>query len=100
MKTPLTMLNMNNRIYKYAGLACVLLSFTACKLPAVVQKSENKNAPATYSSTIIKHDSINSGKMKWKEYFTDKNLTALIETALQNNQELNITLQEIEIARS
>ncbi|HEX8460809.1 MAG TPA: efflux transporter outer membrane subunit, partial [Segetibacter sp.] len=34
------------------------------------------------------------------DYFADPNLTALIDTALKNNQELNITLQEIEIARN
>ena len=38
--------------------------------------------------------------MQWQQFFTDPNLEALIETALQNNQELNITLQEIEIARN
>jgi multidrug efflux system outer membrane protein len=32
--------------------------------------------------------------------FTDKNLAALIDTALKNNQELKITLQEIEIAKN
>jgi outer membrane protein TolC len=37
--------------------------------------------------------------MQWRNFFTNKNLQNLIDTALQNNQELQITLQEIEIAK-
>jgi hypothetical protein len=36
--------------------------------------------------------------MQWRNFFTNKNLQNLI--ALQNNQELQITLQEIEIAKN
>jgi NodT family efflux transporter outer membrane factor (OMF) lipoprotein len=36
----------------------------------------------------------------WRKIFTDQNLVNLIDTALQRNQELNITLQEIEIAKN
>jgi outer membrane protein TolC len=38
--------------------------------------------------------------MQWRNYFTDADLIALIDTALRNNQELNITLQEIEISKN
>lgn len=36
----------------------------------------------------------------WKTFFADTDLAALIDTALQRNQELNIALQEIEITRN
>ena len=45
-------------------------------------------------------DSTNSARVNWKDFFKDPNLLGLIDTALNNNQELNITLQEIEIARN
>ena len=38
--------------------------------------------------------------LAWKDYFKDQNLVDLIDVALKNNQELNITLQEIEIAKN
>lgn len=38
--------------------------------------------------------------VKWNVFFKDPNLVELIDTALKNNQELNITLQEIEIAKN
>jgi len=90
---------MNNiRKIKYAGFACVLISLASCKVPSVVTKEENKTVPTAFANAS--QDSINTAKVQWKKYFTDSYLENLISTALQNNQELNITLQEIEIARN
>jgi NodT family efflux transporter outer membrane factor (OMF) lipoprotein len=56
---------------------------------------ENRTVPDKYAESA---DTTNSAKLKWSEFFTDPNLVALIDTALKNNQELNILLQEINIA--
>lgn len=92
---------MRKSINKYIvlGLSLVLLAAVGCKTPQLAQRAENKNVPAAYNSTTAA-DSVNTGKMKWKEYFKDQYLAALIDSALVNNQELNITLQEIEISRN
>jgi NodT family efflux transporter outer membrane factor (OMF) lipoprotein len=45
-------------------------------------------------------DTSNIARLNWKRYFSDQNLIALIDTALKNNQELNITIQEIEISKN
>lgn len=90
---------MNKRkIYQYAGLAVVLLSLTACKPIEIVQRAENKTVPEKYGSA--ENDTINTGKMKWNEYFSDPHLQELISQALHNNQELNIVLQEIEMSKN
>ncbi len=52
--------------------------------------------PETY---IQSTDSVNIADLNWREYFKDDYLIALIDTALHNNQELNIMLQEIEISK-
>ena len=88
----------NTRKIKYAGLACVLISLASCKVPSVVTKEENKTVPEAYANAS--QDSTNTARVQWKKYFTDPYLESLIGTALQNNQELNITLQEIAIARN
>ncbi|WP_439882892.1 TolC family protein [Pontibacter sp. MBLB2868] len=85
------------RITKWVGVAFVSLTFTACSLPTVVQKSANPMVPASYNNS---QDTTNTAKLRWQDYFTDPHLSALIDTALQNNQELNITLQEIQIAQN
>ncbi len=81
----------------YIGITSLLLSFSACKAPILVQKTANTELPLSYNGS---QDSTNTGKVAWKDYFTDPYLNALIDTALTNNQELNILLQEIDIAKS
>lgn len=73
------------------------LALASCKIPAVVQRQENTTVPGSYGNSS---DTTNSGAIQWRQFFTDKNLLNLIDTALRNNQELNITLQEVEIARN
>ncbi len=87
----------NNRILNWVGITFIALTYTACSVPSLVQKTESKVVPVSYNSS---QDSTNSGKTSWKVFFTDTSLTALIDTALLNNQELNITLQEIEISKN
>ncbi|GAA4800219.1 TolC family protein [Olivibacter ginsenosidimutans] len=53
--------------------------------------------PGTYAGSS---DTSNSSMVTWQNFFTDTYLRDLIDTALKNNQELNITLQEVEIARN
>jgi NodT family efflux transporter outer membrane factor (OMF) lipoprotein len=84
--------------YKYIAIVGISLAFTACKIPTLVSKTENKAVPAGYSAAA--QDTTNSAKVNWKTYFSDPYLRVLIDTAIKNNQELNITLQEIEIARN
>lgn len=83
--------------YKYVGLICLLLAYTACNTPKLAKRTENKNVPASYNDS---QDTTNTASLKWQEYFTDPFLRDLIDTALKNNQELNITMQEIEISRN
>jgi len=84
-------------IYKYLGISCICLAYAACKVPALVEKNPNKTVPVGYSNS---QDTTNTATVKWSTFFTDPNLRTLIDTALVNNQELNITLQEIEITRN
>ncbi|WP_040006227.1 TolC family protein [Fibrisoma limi] len=83
--------------YKCLGITCMTLLITSCRTPALVTRTENRTVPVSYNNG---QDSTNTGKLKWREFFTDPYLTALIDTALSNNQELNITLQEIRVAQN
>lgn len=89
----------NKKIINYVGVAFVALTYSACTVPTLVQKKEQKLTAVSYGN-VQGADSVNTGKVLWKSYFTDPYLIALIDTAFKNNQELNITLQEIEIARN
>ncbi|MBE4950853.1 TolC family protein [Chryseobacterium culicis] len=78
------------------------LVLASCKAPmATVIKDEVKeNIPQNFNQEEPQDANNNSGTTPWRQFFTDPNLVSLIETALKNNQELLITLQEIQIAKS
>lgn len=84
-------------IYKSVALLCLSALLASCVTPRVTEKTENRLLPGSYANT---NDSTNIAKLNWRKYFTDPNLIALIDTALKNNQELNIMMQEIEISRN
>ncbi|MCA8829487.1 TolC family protein [Hymenobacter pini] len=89
---------LKSRIYQSLSAAALTLAVAGCKTPTLVQKQENKVVPVAFTGTA--QDSTgNAARVQWRTFFTDPNLVALIDTALQRNQELNITQQEIELAR-
>ncbi|QOI96534.1 MAG: efflux transporter outer membrane subunit [Flammeovirgaceae bacterium] len=85
-------------IYKSCILVLILLSVVRCKAPDYAAKTVNKNVPETF--TAAAKDTITVARLNWRTYFADPNLVALIDTALKNNQELNILLMEIEISKN
>lgn len=84
-------------IYKCLAVACLSFAFAACSTPNLVTRQVNKSVPVSYNDS---QDTTNTAKVRWNKFFTDPYLNTLIDTALKNNQELNITLQEIQIARN
>jgi NodT family efflux transporter outer membrane factor (OMF) lipoprotein len=76
------------------GFCLIVIS---CKTPSVATLAEKKPLPAAFSNG---KDTVNSGTIPWKKFFTDQNLINLIDVAITNNQELQITLQEIEMAKN
>lgn len=69
----------------------------ACKTPAITAKTERTTTPSTYTGGT---DTLNVARMNWRAYFKDPYLIELIDTALLNNQELSIMMQEIEMSKN
>lgn len=76
-------------------IACLV--FISCRVPALVEPAMHNQVPDAFNGN---NDSTNAASVQWRSFFTDPDLQSLIDTALKNNQELQITLQEIEIARN
>ncbi len=81
----------------HIAVALLLLSLGACKIPSVTIREADKKLPATYVAAI---DTNNTAQQNWRDFFADPSLASLIDTALHNNQELNILLQEIAISKN
>ncbi len=87
---------MNNikLIIKPLVLVSILL-FSSCSIPKVEQRDVNRKVPESFSSN---NDTNSIAKTNWREFFTDPNLIELIDSALVNNQELNIMMKEVMIS--
>lgn len=78
-------------------LVLVLCSLMGCKTLQRPIRMESKVVPVSFPNLL---DSGTMVRINWKDYFSDENLTALIDSALKKNQELKIMLQEIEILKN
>lgn len=85
------------RIHHCFTAVSFCLSIAGCKAPAVISRDEHKIVPVTYNDHS---DTTNTAAVPWRSFFRDPALVNLIDTALKNNQELMITLQEIGVARN
>ncbi|HEY6163005.1 MAG TPA: efflux transporter outer membrane subunit [Bacteroidia bacterium] len=74
-----------------------LVLFAGCKLFDPVKNNDAPKMPQSYSGS---QDTTNSADIKWRDFFADKNLVSLIDTALKNNFDMLIALQDIQVARN
>ncbi len=84
---------------KYLFIVVLIASMGACKTPSMLAVPELKTIPTDYTASVYK-DTANIVNINWNQFFTDKNLVSLIDTALKNNLDVLTTLQEIEIAKN
>lgn len=78
-------------------VACTAMILSACAIPALVEKNLDKAVPESYANST---DTTNMASVNRSLFYEDRYLTALIDTALAHNQELNIILQEIAISQN
>lgn len=95
---------MNKPIFNYKSLRTGLtLAVTAAILQSCVPTREVRDEKTTLPenfNNIAVNDTLNSAHIKWKDFFNDQNLVSLIDTALVNNQELNIMMQQVDMAQN
>ena len=85
----------NNLKYLAAVGFCIV--YTSCKLPIPIRLPTLKPVPSAYADSA---DTTNSADMNWREFFNDPHLIALIDTAVNNNPEMLMLLQDIEMAQN
>lgn len=84
-------------LQRYLIVLSVCLAAAGCKVPAVTNVTANKPMPELFAGN---RDTTNISAIPYHSFFKDQNLVDLIDTALKNNQELMVTLQDIEIAKN
>lgn len=87
---------------KYIIYITLFFGVSSCSVPkATVMDHKLENTiPSNFNASSSIDSTKNQGTTPWREFFTDLDLVELIEEGLHNNQDLLITLQEVEIAKS
>lgn len=89
------------RLKSLVLMGIFLLHSCASSLPEHKKKKVELDLPSAYDKNLnTGEEASNIQLIKWKQYFTDKELINLIEIGLSNSQELNILDQDIEIRRN
>lgn len=97
-------------------LSAIVLALVATScVPTLVRREVNVNIPTRFTATIdststsniadststfTSLDTITAGTIDWRTFYADSNLVALIDTAVQHNQELQSVMQEVLIAQN
>lgn len=80
---------------------CLTLSLQACTgLPPASQDDVLPSGPQVPEKFPAAAPGASVATVEWREFFKDEHLAGLVDTALSNNQELNVLLQEIAAAKS
>jgi NodT family efflux transporter outer membrane factor (OMF) lipoprotein len=79
-------------------LGVVGLTMQACGIPDLTPKNEDTHLPVSFKPGLS--EQTNTGTLKWKDFFEDKNLSSLIDTAVANNKEVNMMMQRISVAQN
>ncbi len=87
---------MKNKSIHFIAVLTLLVAVSSCKISAPVQEGK-QTLPQTY---LKNSDSMNIANISWKVFFQDTCLTQLIDSALKNNQEMTIFLQELAISQA
>ncbi|MBA4850295.1 TolC family protein [Emticicia sp. BO119] len=87
----------NKRIKIYGLFLILIMGLGSCKVENLPTKTVTNSLPDKYA---LNGDTTKAENILWRNYFSDNNLTDLIDEALKNNQELNMMLHEIEISRN
>lgn len=89
------------RVLTATVLALVVAMANGCvripKPATGMARPPNRAVPDSFAGL---RDTQNSGLIPWRDFFKDANLIALVDAALQNNQELNIAIQETVVANA
>ena len=91
---------MKKRHINYSSILLLSALLGACGVPKMTKREVQKVLPDQYAKTEAATGQTDLQQINWKDYFHDPYLTAIIDTALQHNQELLITMQEINISKN
>lgn len=91
------LISMKRRIYFPLILTFLLVTFSGCTSLNTDLSIPENDIPATFPN---QNGATTIANINWRQYFNDKHLLKLLDTAIRNNIDLQTALQRIEMSRS
>ena len=92
---------MNNRVIKYTAAAVLAFGLTSCGIYKKYELPTDNAVVNDYAKALqAEQDSTTLGNLGWRQVFTDPLLQRYIQTALDNNKDLDNARLNIDIANA
>ncbi|KDN54565.1 TolC family protein [Flavobacterium seoulense] len=89
---------MKQYITKTVTGAFILLTLISCKITKDIETPKDA-FPETFRNASVSKDSSSIADLDWKNFFTEKDIIQLIDSAVTRNNDLQIATKNIEIAQ-
>lgn len=88
---------MKNHITKIVMIAILITTVISCKVSKDIETPKDA-FPENFRSASVSKDTTSIGDTEWKNFFTEKDIIQLIDSAVARNNDLQIATKNIEIA--
>ncbi|TXF90267.1 efflux transporter outer membrane subunit [Neolewinella aurantiaca] len=90
-----------NKALFFLTISLTIAGLTSCSIPKVTARQADVSLPASFHSANDSSSvTTDVQSLDWKAFFDDPLLAGLIDSALVNNQEVNILLQKLSRSRN
>jgi multidrug efflux system outer membrane protein len=89
---------MKNYIIKSVAILLFITTFLSCKVSKDIEVPKDA-FPENFRNASISNDTTSSADLAWKNFFTEKDIIKLIDSAIAKNNDLQIASKNIEIAQ-
>ncbi|MCD0472600.1 TolC family protein [Flavobacterium sp. JAS] len=89
---------MKKYITKIVMIAILITTIISCKVSKDIETPKDA-FPENFRSASVSKDTTSIGDLEWKNFFTEKDIIQLIDSAVVRNNDLQIAQKNIEIAQ-
>jgi multidrug efflux system outer membrane protein len=89
---------MKKYITKTVMIAILIVTIISCSVSKDIETPKDA-FPANFRNASVSKDTTSIGDLEWKNFFTEKDIVQLIDSAVVRNNDLQIATKNIEIAQ-
>ena len=89
---------MKNHITKIVTFAILITTLISCKVSKDIETPKDA-FPENFRNASVSSDTTSIADVEWKNFFTEKDIIKLIDSAVARNNDLQIAEKNIEIAQ-